>query len=495
MQNRFSVAVSLGFLAVTTPLEATTPAEIGGCEGTVPSQVITANPSNFESVIPGSLQAGDLVPLEAGTYSGGDLDIDGLHGTEDGCIIIEGPASGSPAVFLGSDNFNTVSIQDSSYVVIRNLELDGQGSIGDGIKLEFQTVGHHVTLENLYVHDHDGSDGGGDQQIVCLNTKGPAWNWVVRNNRFERCGTGAYFGNSDGAEEFVNSLIEYNLFTESIGYNLQIKYQNSRDTGAGSPANGTTVVRHNVMAKGANSSQGGNSRPNLLLGAWPDTGPGSSDTYLVYGNFLYENPTCSEPLFQGEGNIALYDNLLLNDCGPGILIRNQNGAVKEIQVFHNTIVSEGTGIRVRDGEASASQEVRGNAVFAPFDDVVNFIFPIWVDAPSTEQDNTTDSPRSSASTYLNSPFGDPGVDLDLYPLDNGLLQGAVDTTGLSVLEDWDRDFNDTLRSTSFRGAYAGQGTNPGWALALERKTEIGQGAIFSDGFESGNTGAWTVVSP
>ena len=98
----------------------------------------------------------------------------------------------------------------------------------------------------------------------------------------------------------------------SMGYNMQIKHQTgTRPTGLGAPAHGTTTIRHNVFSKANNASTGGSARPNLLVGHWPLSGDGADDVYEIYGNFFYQNPT-GEPLFQGEGNIALYDNLFVN---------------------------------------------------------------------------------------------------------------------------------------------------------------------------------------
>ncbi len=176
-------------------LEATSADEVGGCEGTVPIRILTATPSDYLAVLD-ILQPGDLLQLAEGTYTS-SLPLWDLHGDENNCIIIEGPESGPAAVFTGRDSSNTVSIGDSSYLIIRNLELDGQGRAGDGVKAEGTAQSaHHITLENLYIHGH-----GGDQQIVGINSKCPAWNWVIRSNIIEAAGTGIYLGNSDGEDE------------------------------------------------------------------------------------------------------------------------------------------------------------------------------------------------------------------------------------------------------------------------------------------------------
>jgi hypothetical protein len=105
---------------------------LSGCNGAAPLRTIQANPSNYRSLITG-LIPGDRLQLAAGTYTQG-LNLWNKNGQPDKCIVIEGPASGSPALFTGSDSWNLVSLKDSSYIALRNLSLDGLGKDGDGIK-------------------------------------------------------------------------------------------------------------------------------------------------------------------------------------------------------------------------------------------------------------------------------------------------------------------------------------------------------------------------
>lgn len=323
-------ALPLLALVLAAPASATTAAEVGGCAGTVVENVVAASPANYSALL-ATLQPGDLLRLAAGTYTQG-LTLQDRNGEPDRCVIIEGPAAGAPAVFLGRSCCNTVDLIDVSYLVIRNLELDGQGEEVDGVKASSLGTSHHVTLENLVIRGH-----GAHQQIVGINTKGKAWNWVIRRNRIEGAGTGIYLGDSNGEQEFVAGLIEHNLITDSLGYNLQIKHQNGRDTGLGIPAQATTIIRHNVLSKAANAAGGGDARPNLLVGHWPLAGAGSTDVYQIYGNLLWQNPT-GEPLFQGEGNIAFHHNLLVNSQGPAVWIQPHEDVPREIHVFQNTVV-------------------------------------------------------------------------------------------------------------------------------------------------------------
>ncbi len=436
--------------------------DYSGCAGTATLRTLNADPSKYLSFLPG-LVAGDRLVLAAGTYASG-LPLANKTGAPGQCIVIEGPAAGPSARFTGRDCCNTVSISDSRYLVIRNLELDGEGRAGDGVKAEGTAQwAHHITLENLYIHGH-----GADQQIVGISTKCPTWNWVIRRNVIEGAGTGLYLGNSDGEDEFVNGLVEFNLVRDTLGYNMQVKHQNGRATALGSPASGRTVIRHNVFSKAQNGATGGNARPNLLVGHWPLTGPGSSDVYEIYGNFFHQNPT--EALFQGEGNVAFYANLLLNDFGTAVNVQPHEDLPRLIRVFENTVVATGTGIRVTGGDPAYTQRVVGNAVFAGT--------PL---SGGTQLDNVAGTYAGASGSFTN-PFGvitGTTNRLDLYPLPGALLGSPIDRSGLSIYDDWDRDFGGGVQGGSRRGAYAGEGTNPGWTLALARKEEW----IFRDGFE------------
>jgi hypothetical protein len=416
----------------------------------VNGQIYYGNPDNYRTLL-SNLQQGDTLLLEAGDYLLG-LPVHNLNGVEGNPIIVSGPETGPAAIFHPRSCCNTVSILDSSYIEIRNLEVDGAGtSIADGVKAEgHANWAHHITLENLYIHDHDG-----DQQIVGISTKCPTWNWVIRRNIIEQAGTGMYLGNSNGADPFVKGLIEGNLIVDTLGYNMQIKHQTGRPDIPGIPASGTTIIRHNVFSKANNASTGGMARPNLLVGHWPPTGAGAGDFYLIYGNFIFSNPS-GEPLFQGEGNVALYNNLFVNPVGSAIWVQPHNDVPKEIRIFNNTIVAQDQGIRVSGGDPAAQQIVTANAVFAgtPLNG-------------GNQIENIVDS-YTSADNYLTNPFASPGQ-LDLYPLPGTLAGSPIDTSQINQFLDWDRDFNNDLHDGTFRGAYAGEGTNSGWLPDLEPK--------------------------
>ncbi len=418
-----------------------------------------AGPEDYRPLL-SRLRAGDRLLLRAGDYEHG-LPLHHLAGEPGRPIVIEGetvpPARpdgtnrppggpsrswGGPATdligarFLARAGSNTVSLLDVSHLVIRNLELDGRTLPVDAVKAEGHGhYAHYITLENLYIHDHAAS-----QQNVGISSKCPAFGWVVRGNRIERVGTGMYFGDSDGSDPFVAGLIEGNRISDTIGYNLQIKHQMSRPSDLPElHTNHDTVIRHNFFAK-ETAWPDRAARPNVLVGHAPVDGPGSRDRVLVYANLFWQNP--SEALFQGEGHLALYNNLFVNSQGHAIHIQPHNDVPRQVDIFHNTVLARGHGIRVSRREGTPptwSQRVLRNLVFAAQ--------PI---AGGEASDNLAGG-VDTAARYLRKPFAELEK-IDLSP--RMALAGEVwpDSMGLRAYPDSNQDFDGRARKAPVLGA-------------------------------------------
>ena len=416
---------------------------------------IPAGPDNYTSFL-ASLSPGDTLFLEEGSYAN-NLTLNNINGTSEQPVVIVG--SGNATVFLGQSCCNTVSITKCSYLVLKNFKIDGLNEFVDAVKAE-GTAGnwaHHITLEYLLIVNY-----GVDQQAVGISTKCPAWNWVIRKNKIIGAGTGMYLGNSNGDEPFVNGIIENNLVESTVGYNIEIKHQLNgvRDEFPGTAVNGFTIIRNNVFSKDNSSSTGSMARPNLLVGGFPTEGWGSLDYYEIYGNFFFNNPV--EALFQGTGNIMLYENIFVNHFDPvgarAVYITSQNGvSPQDIKVFHNTVwaANSSGGIRLYSPNASYQQYCYGNAVFAT-SAITNFVNSV---------DNVTDL-YENAGNYVLSATVDLST-LDLYP-QGGQLNGNL--TGSTLFQDytwWDKDFNNDQYDWTYRGAYSGCCENNGWQLQLD----------------------------
>ncbi len=415
--------------------------------------VISANPSNYRNLL-GSLRPGDTLLLQAGSYD--RLQLNRINGTASAPITITGPEAGPRAAILGASGSDTISLSRCSYLVLRNLEVNSRRLGGDGVNA--RDVNHHITIDGLYIHGQDD-----DQQTVGISSNhAPNWNWIIRNTIIDGAGTGMYLGNSDGANPFIAALVENNLIMNTLGYNIQFKHQNPWPNLSGLPTGKTsTVIRNNVFSKGATSSHGEMARPAVLVGHWPLAGPGQDNVYEVYGNFFYQNPVGA--LFQGEGHIAFHHNLLVNDqaaSAPAVSIQPKHDIPRMIRIFNNTVVARHRGISITGGSAAYQQQAIGNAVFA--------------DSPISAADqssNITDT-YLNASAYLKNPAGAPGF-LDLFPKAGRLSGSRLEVSACSMFLDCDRDYNGNPASNIFRGAYSGEGENPGPLPRLTLKSAWG----------------------
>lgn len=412
-----------------------------------------ATPADYAAKLQ-RLAAGDTLMLEPGIYRAG-LRLHHLQGAPDKPIVIAGPA-GSPAIFLAAPGRNTISILNAAHLVVKNLVLDGQGLPVDGVKCEGHAEwAHHITLEGLIIRGH-----GNNQQTVGISTKCPAWDWVIRHNVIEGAGTGVYLGNSDGRAPFIAGLIEHNLIADTLGYNLQIKHQQPRPALPGMPSGkSATIIRHNVFSKAHGGSKE-MARPNVLVGHWPLAGPGADDRYLIYGNFFYQNP--HEALFQGEGNIALYNNLLVNHFGDAVRIQPHNDTPRDVAVFRNTVVAKGAGITLarREGDPPYPQWVSANSLFAnpPLHGVAG-------------EANLTGA-FDQAGDYLARPFAPLG-EMDLRPKAGKASKKVKAKTRFEIYPEAERDFDGAARGAGGVGAYAPENKGLRWLPALEIKPVAG----------------------
>lgn len=433
---------------------------------------VNADPSNFAAAL-GALKPGDTLHLAAGSYP--HLTITDKNGTATSPIVIEGAAGGG-TVIVGDASHNTVEIVRSSFLVVRGLTVDSKGLdgvFGVSAKDGAANVVHDVTIEGCHFIGQTGS-----QQTVAISTKTPTWNWIIRGNVIDGAGTGLYLGNSDGSFPFVAGIIEGNVIRNTIGYNGQIKFQKAWPTGTGLPAGpNRTFVRNNVFIKNEQPSPDGD-RPNFLIGGGPTSGPGSTDLYEVYGNFFFHNPR--EALLQVAGRVTIHDNVFVDSSSAAIVAQNHDVPLAIVRIYDNTIYTKGIGVHV--GAATESSFVVGNLIFAatPIDGTV-----------TTKRDNLTDV-FANATNYVNKPSFTLGA-MDFYPLAGKAQGAAMDLSATTGDTDRDKDFNGTSRGTFvFRGAYAGEGTNPGWAPVDGPK---GSGPISPDAGPSSDGGVSDAAAP
>jgi len=423
---------------------------VSGTAVPVCASTFRADPSNYQALLR-SLKPGDTLGLAPGRYL--RLNLNSLNGTPEAWITIAGPSEGPSAIIEGERGHNTVEIADCSYLSIENLVIDSRGipgAFGISARGKESNRTHHIRIEgNTLI----GQNGG--QQTDGISTKTPTWGWVIRFNKIIGAGTGLYLGDSDGTQPFVGGIIENNLVKDTIGYNMEIKHQLSIPDVPGMPLSPTsTIIRNNVFIKNDQPSEDGD-RPNVLVGTLPNEGPGSDNIYEIYGNYFVHNHR--EALFQGSGRLSLHDNVFVDGpySYPAVVLRKQNGPLKLASVYNNTIYTRGDGIQVA-GPVISGAVVAGNLVFA-----VKAISA----ADSLVSDNIT-APVENAAAYVNAPSFDAAT-ADFYPLP-GKCQGTpIDLSMFQSDTDYITDINGMPKvlvrgAVVFRGAYAGEGHNPGW---------------------------------
>jgi hypothetical protein len=416
-----------------------------------------ATTTSYRRVL-GELVPGDTLILEAGVYERG-LPLSDCKGQPGAWITIQGPESGT-AEIRQSASANCVELWQCQYVALKKLTLQGSGVSGQfGISAKggLANLVHDILVEDCVISDFNTS-----QQAVGISTKTPTWNWKIRRNIIRRCGTGLYLGNSNGAEPFVQGVIEHNLVHDPIGYCMEIKFQKSRPDLPGLPtARGSTIIRHNVFIKNDEPSPDGD-RPNVLVGGFPDSGPGSSDLYEIYGNLFYHNPR--ESLLHASGRVSIHDNVFADCPHPdyaAVLLRKHDLPLKLAQVFHNTIVAAGRGICIASDPVEG-QAVTGNVVFAG----VPVVFPGKMKGGA---DNLTGSVADAVS-YLTAPDAALGA-LDLHPKTGQGVGVPIDLSVFAGQADVELDFDGLVkpRDGTHRGAYTGEPQSKAWRLGQSLK--------------------------
>ncbi len=420
---------------------------------TAEARVIQTNPQNIKSLLT-TLSPGDTLVLAPGFYS--PLSLSRLQGTPKAWITVTGaesPNGTRAAVIAGNACCNTVSISNSSYLAVKRLRIDSQGlpdvfgiSAGGGAS----NLVHDILIEdNVLVGQTS------DQQCDGISTKTPTWNWVIRRNKILGAGTGLYLGNSDGTDPFVAGVIEDNLVQDPIGYDMEIKFQLPRPSVPGMPTgDSTTIIRNNTFIKGDEPSPDGD-RPNVLVGGFPNSGPGSNDLYQIYGNFFDHNPR--EALLQASGRAAIHDNIFVDGQYTALSLQNQDLPLKLAYIYNNTIYTSQAGITFGT-PAQVAGAVVGNVVFAatPITGTITY-----------QSDNVTDT-VANAGNYLNFPTFVVGQ-MNFYPVPGKVEGSPLPLNEVSTEVDFNMDFNGIPKNqfsgqAVFRGAYAGEGTNPGWKV-------------------------------
>lgn len=416
-----------------------------------------ADPATYRKALAG-LAAGDTLVLKAGVYERG-LPLSGCRGTAEAWITIQGPETGTAEIRQAA-SANCAELERCAYVALKRLTFQGTGVSGQfGISAKGGAANPvpHILIEDCVI-----SDFATSQQAVGISTKCPAWGWVIRGNVIRRCGTGLYLGNSNGADPFIHGVIENNLVHDTVGYCMEIKFQKPRPDLPDMPASpGSTIIRHNVFIKNDGPSPDGD-RPNVLVGGFPESGPGADDLYEIYGNFFHHNPR--ESLLQASGRVSIHDNVF-SDCpdddAAAIRLFHHDLPLKLAHVYHNTIVAAARGIRIADAPEQ-DHAVFGNVIFADT--------PLLLPKALQKVAENVTGGRAEAAEHLVAP-GAPLGALNLEPKPDRCAGKPLDLAAFAKQTAFDLDFNGAAKKDArHRGAYASPGGSGGWRLSQSLKT-------------------------
>lgn len=395
-----------------------------------------------------ALMPGDELVLGGGTYNITQLFAITVNGTEQAPIVIRAKDGEVPIITRPDANQNTINVVNSTYLILRGLEVLG-GS--HGIRLNNSSF---ITVEGCHIHET--ADVGLSANVPNSKFQGLR---LMRNHIHDTGGTGEgmYLGcNSNGCQMW-DSLIEGNHIHHtnaadvSQGDGIEIK--------EGSYAN---VVRDNVIHDTnypciITYSTVGNGGPNVL------------ERNVLWG--------CGDHGIQSAANAVIRNNIILGAAADGIRNQpHQAGSPANLEIVHNTILApQNSGIR-SDGIVG-SVLIANNAVYAQNGvairaggDLGGLVVAGNVGMGGTQGISMgyTDG-GGLAMDFVSAAFSN-NVPNDVFPKAGSALIGAGDA-GHAVAD----DFNGTPRQGSAdAGAYRFDAAgNPGWVLSADFKDVTG----------------------
>jgi len=417
-----------GLLFIVTPLHA----QSGG-------RTLQLMPgASFEAAVE-SLQPGDTLIVNAGTYTDtGRISI-GVRGTAVAPVVIKGADGQARPVITrpaGAAVQNTINIEGATYLTIKGLEIVGNG--GDGINMSGGPS--FITLEDLDIHDID----------VGINFRSSMSNITVRRNHIRRTGIGAgtgegmYVGCNDATCIVRDSLIENNWIHDALpgttqGDGIEVK--------VGSHSN---VIRDNVIYNMP--------YPGIFV-----YGTVANPPNIVEGNVIWN---CLEGIYAVADAIVRNNIVIGSGTGLSLYSHVQVAQMKNVTAVNNTLIDNADGLYIRWGGAVSSMLLANNAVYSPGKTALNSGGSIG--AAATVRSNVL---HSGSAGIDNTRFFDGGTlaaafvdaaNRDYWPRAGSPLIGrasAVDTPAT--------DFNQRTRAAPFDvGAYEvdGQAANPGWRI-------------------------------
>jgi hypothetical protein len=392
-----------------------------------------------------ALRPGDELRLSGGVYTLSSRFNIQVVGQPDQPIVIRAEDGADVLIEMNTGSQNVLEVQNSEYLVLRGLRFRG-GS--HGIRL---INSHYVTVEDCEIFET--GDVG-----ISANVSGSTYQGlVIRRNHIHHTGgtgEGMYLGcNRDGCR-VLNSLVEFNYVhhtngpTVSQGDGIEIK--------EGSAGN---IIRHNVIHD--------TNFPGILTYGTVGNGPPN----LIEGNIIWN---AYQHGIQSAADAIIRNNIVI---GSRIAMQShQNSSPSNLVVVNNTIVTDNSGIELRD--VSGPVTVANNAVYSSTTTAIRLVSGDL--AQVTVVGNVGAGGISGANSgfvagggveadFVNGHY-DGSPPIDLYPRADGALVGAGSAAHVAEL-----DFNGTARNgIADVGAYRfAPGGNPGWVIVAGFKYAAG----------------------
>lgn len=381
-----------------------------------------------------ALRPGEELRLAGGTYTLDSSFRVTVNGTAQQPIVMRSRDGERALIRQTNAGQNIFEISGSSYFVVRNIEFTG-GS--HGIRL---MDSDYITVENCELHDTGdvaiSANSGGTYEGLKL----------LRNHIHHTNGTGEgmYLGCNSNACRVANSLIEGNYIHHTNG--PTVEQGDGIELKEGSYGN---IIRDNVVHD--------TNYPGIITYSTVGNGPAN----VIDGNVIWNTNDYS---IQSSADAVISNNIVM---GSAISLQShQAGSPANMRVVHNTIISSGSGIEVRN--VTGSVVIANNAVYAQSGNAIRLISGNL--GLVTVAGNVGRGGLSGASSgyvegkglsadFVNAAFGIPPI--DVFPRTGSALIGAANANYAVT-----NDFNATPRAGSADvGAYRYSASgNPGWKI-------------------------------
>ena len=410
------------------------------------ANAIEIGPEDDFEAVAASLQPGDELVLRGGTYHFNENLTVAVSGTVEQPIVIRAKDGEQPVIQQATAGHNIIEINGAAYLVFRGIEFAGGSA---GVRL---INSDYITIEDCEIRDTD--DVG-----LTANSGGTYEGLIIRRNHIhhtDNYGEGMYLGCNFDNCRVANSLIEGNYVHHTNG--PSVSQGDGIELKEGSYGN---IIRNNVIHD--------TNFPGILVyGTAGNGGPN-----IIEGNVVWNS---NDNTVQIAADSVFRNNIVLGNVA---LQLHQNSSPSNIDILHNTIISAGTGLEVRN--VSGPVVIANNAVYAQG----SAISLINGDLDQVQMFGNVGAGGLSGGSSGYSPGNGIGVDMvsgnyagappvDPFPAPASALIGTGNAAYVV-----DTDFNGNPRNgVADVGAYKYNANgNPGWTISEAFKSAS---AIFAD---------------